>query len=576
MTRRPRIAGLLLAITISVGALAPPAAGQVVRGSIRDAASDVPLGGTIVSVLVESGARVAAGFSDDRGTYALRIPGPGSYRVRVERIGYDAHTSSAFSIATGETVVREVRLVPKPQVIATVNVAGERHCAARSAGGMAAVSVWEDLRAALGATVLTSLERQIRLRYETYKRTLDVRAREVHREAREGETLGGMIFTSIPPDDLAREGYVVSNGREVIYRGLDAHVILAPSFLESHCFTAAPKHATNDSLVGLAFEPIPRRGAIDVRGTLWLNRWTRELASIDFTYDGLSLGVRTTGVGGQIEFDQLASGRWIVRRWSIRMPRIERRPVAGGRGRVLSDYTEVLVGYVESGGEVLGVASNAVASAVAATAPSVAPRVTGTIHDSSSGRALAGARIGVLGTTLVERTDERGTFILDNVPSGDLTLDVTHPRLDSLGVGVWSWHLPADTATTRLVSLALPSLDGLLSRLCRGSPLGAGEGVITGRVRADAGASPVAGANVRVSWLGAVGGGASGEGAALGIQVRTGSDGSFVVCNVPLDSSVRVDVTSGGFAAGSARVRVERAERWRRLDVDLERGETDR
>jgi hypothetical protein len=49
-----------------------------------------------------------------------------------------------------------------------------------------------------------------------------------------------------------------------------------------------------------------------------------------------------------------------------------------------------------------------------------------------------------------------------------------------------------------------------------------------------------------------------------------------VVCNVPLDSSVRVDVTSGGFAAGSAQVRVERAERWRRLDVDLERGETDR
>ena len=561
----PPIARALVALVLSLAALAPSATGQVVRGSIRDGVSDAPLGGTIVSVLLESGGRVAAGFSDERGMYALRIPVPGTYRVRVERIGYDAHTTAAFAVAAGETVGREVRLMPKPQVIATVKVAGDRHCAANAEDGMAAVNVWEDLRAALGATVLTGLERQIRLRYETFKRRLDVRAREIHREAVEGETLGGMVFTSFPPDDLARDGYVVISGRGVIFRGLDAHVILAPSFLESHCFRPAPKHATNDSLVGLAFEPIRRRGIVDVRGTLWLNRWNRELVSIDFTYDPLSLGVRTDGVGGRIEFGRLASGRWIVSRWWIRMPRIERRPVSGG-GRVLSDYAEVLVGYDEMGGEVLGVASAGVATAVPDSSPSAMRRVTGTIHDSSSARSLAGATVKVLGTTLTETTDERGTFILDDVPAGDLTLDVTHSRLDSLGLGTWSWHLPADTTTTRLVSLALPSLGGLLARLCRTSPLDSGEGVLVGRVRA-AGMTPVAGANVRASWIGAPAGGA-----AIGIRVHTEGDGSFVLCNVPLDTSLRVEVTGEGFPPATAQLRVDRTDQWRRLDVVLSPG----
>ena len=54
--------------------------------------------------------RVASALSDGSGTYALRAPGAGRYRVVAKRIGVHRFTSSPFELAVGETRTVDVHV----------------------------------------------------------------------------------------------------------------------------------------------------------------------------------------------------------------------------------------------------------------------------------------------------------------------------------------------------------------------------------------------------------------------------------------------------------------------------------
>ncbi|HEX6039643.1 carboxypeptidase-like regulatory domain-containing protein, partial [Longimicrobium sp.] len=96
---------LLLAATCGVPALA---GAQTVHGRVLEAGTNDPVGGAIVSVLTEAGARAAATLSDTSGTYRVSVAGPGAYTLRVERVGYVASTSERVHLQAGQTL--EVRL----------------------------------------------------------------------------------------------------------------------------------------------------------------------------------------------------------------------------------------------------------------------------------------------------------------------------------------------------------------------------------------------------------------------------------------------------------------------------------
>jgi hypothetical protein len=83
---------------------------------------------------------------------------------------------------------------------------------------------------------------------------------------------------------------------------------------------------------------------VDVEGVLWLDRETAHLRTLEFSYTGVARPTHLgTGPGpyGQMVFDQLPSGGWIVREWWIRTP-------TGSRQRGVQTY----VTYAQQGGRV--------------------------------------------------------------------------------------------------------------------------------------------------------------------------------------------------------------------------------
>ena len=74
--------------------------------------------------------------------------------------------------------------------------------------------------------------------------------------------------------------------------------------------------------------------------------------------------------------------------------------------------------------------------------------VTGTVFDSTAMVPLGGARVAVIGTSILVEADDRGRFTLDDVPVGNHPVTFFHPRLQELGISAsssqverWFWRL---------------------------------------------------------------------------------------------------------------------------------------
>jgi hypothetical protein len=114
------VATLLSAATLSA---------QAVQGRLVEPGG-APVAQTLV-VLVDSAGRSAAGaFTDRQGGFTLRAPGPGSFILRAERVGYATTVSPAFRLAAGETVQQRLEASDRPASLAGILAVG----AARGAG----------------------------------------------------------------------------------------------------------------------------------------------------------------------------------------------------------------------------------------------------------------------------------------------------------------------------------------------------------------------------------------------------------------------------------------------------------
>ena len=95
-------------------------------------------------------------------------------------------------------------------------------------------------------------------------------------------------------------------------------MLLSSSFLQDHCFRLAI--SLDSTRLGLAFEPTPARERVaDIRGTLWLDRASTELRSLEFQYVNISRA-QQDHAGGELAFVRMRDGQWAISRWNIRMP----------------------------------------------------------------------------------------------------------------------------------------------------------------------------------------------------------------------------------------------------------------
>ena len=538
---------------------------QTVGGVVTEAGTNRPLPGVFVVLTDEAGRQAAGVLTSPEGRFFLRAGRPGTYRLTAELIGYASAEEAPFTLAAGESLRRDIAVSVEAVSLDEIRVATGERCRARPGSGPETARLWEEARKALEIARWSEEEGYLRFQVVRHRRELDARTMRVVKQEESGKV--GLYdhspFVSIPADRLDSGGYIqaVSDGTWD-YFAPDAEVLLSETFLDNHCFRAAGPPPGEPDLIGLAFEPVPGRDLPDISGVLWLDRGSAELRRLDYSYTKLPFTDESwPQVGGRVEFERLATGMWVVRRWHVRMPLAATGTGGFGGGRREID----LVSLIEEGGEIRSVSTRSgqvLAQAVGAT-------VYGTVTAKPTGDPLPGARVEISPGTAQTTTGEDGAFRITDLPAGTFTLRVFHPDMELLGLSPTEQvaELAPARATRAPVSV---DLSGDRARqICRAggwTPSGAGEPVLLyGRVRAASSDEVVPGAVVRV---------ASG---APERRVVADSTGTYRLCILPEGGAVRVGAVAPGDVAASlapdqiVEARVEQPG-FVRADVTLSRG----
>jgi hypothetical protein len=134
-------------------------------------------------------------------------------------------------------------------------------------------------------------------------------------------------WRALPVDTLRRNGYVtVGRDDSTTYYAPGLDMLLSPVFVEDHCFRLA--RGSDAQRLGLEFEPTSARHRVaEIKGTLWLDRASSEFRRLEFRYVNVP-PEQADHAGGDLEFVRMAGGGWVISRWSISMPVLERAPAS--------------------------------------------------------------------------------------------------------------------------------------------------------------------------------------------------------------------------------------------------------
>lgn len=513
---------------------------------VRDLRSGRPIPGALAS-LRDHLRVVHSALTDGQGRAQIVARRNERFSLSVERVGFV--TDSSTDLTLSDSLETHTVFVSSGVVsLAGLAVRGDRECES-SAGDGATALVWNEARKALEASLATPAgsTRSV-LTSRRYVRDLSPSLR-VQREHIEPGRASDNSFASAAASDLSANGFVRDSGGRALFFAPDAEVLLSPEFASDHCFSIARKRQADTALVGLAFQPVPRRSRPDVRGTLWLTERDATLRTLEFGYVHLPDSLDHARVGGQVDFVRLPDGRWVVTRWFIRTPRLGY--VSASRVSMLDVSRRLeLIGYLEEGGMV-----------------DLAPRtersdrrradawVSGIVFDSSQSRPLAGAKVQLDGTETIGTTAADGSFVVRTSLSGEYVLSVTHERLTQIGQPSLRRVLTLTTGDTAFVQLGLPSINTVRDRLCGAEQNSTGV-LVLGQLRDSVSRRPVASASVVARWARPLylrHGTLTGVGMDSSfVQTTSDSAGFFFVCGVPPSTTLALSAHSG---LSSAQVR---------------------
>lgn len=328
----------------------------MVSGEVVDAATGAPVPSGFVVLLDSQNREVARVLAGADGRFMLGAPRGGAYRLRSERIGYVVTVSPPFELLPGRTHVQRLSVEAIGVGLAAVQVTARTACPRRPDRDPGTAAAWGEVNKALAAAEWMGRQQVFRYRTVNFVRDRDPSRTVVAAEAADTSVGQWRVpFASVPAADLAARGFVVAGADSTAYYGPDAAVIRDSAFLSGHCFGVARREHRGALQIGLTFAPVPGHRVPDVQGVLWLDAASAELRSLEFSYTRLPDGVEDDRIGGTVEFVNLPSGEWIVRRWELRMPRLEAElyapPVGPSRRRV------TLRGFRDIGGEVIEIST---------------------------------------------------------------------------------------------------------------------------------------------------------------------------------------------------------------------------
>lgn len=516
--------GLLVALVIGTGGAVQA---QAIRGTLVDQASRAPISGAAILVLTPEGTRVEWRLTDSTGRFFVPLPGTGDYTLRAELIGHESTESPLLTVTEGDTLVYRMEIRVEAISLEGLLVEGGRRCEIRPSEGETVARVWDEARKALEATKQTAGRGLLRYGIRKVDRHLERDGRTVIEESTAfDQRWVRRPFVSLPADRLARLGFVQQDLDGATFFAPDSEVLLSDSFLDTHCFTVASGEDEDSGLMGLVFRPLEDRGVVDISGVLWLDENSARLKRLDFRYENMPALNRVRSrvrnqIGGQVVFEGLPTGAWLVRDWIIRMP-ILSVTRSGDRAE--------LAGVKETGGTVTAISDQRGIPIIS----SWTGRVRGVVLEERSGDPveLANVWVDALGP---RTTDQDGEFNFSGFLPGTHEVRYKTALLDSLGMTPAPTHVETQAGEEALVQLWVPSRDDLIGVACEGQVAPEGSAVIVGTALSAEDGQPHPDAAVQIVWDGSNEGGRR-------LRTKTAEDGSFTICGVPLQVPVRVRV----------------------------------
>ncbi|MDA1082576.1 MAG: carboxypeptidase regulatory-like domain-containing protein [Gemmatimonadetes bacterium] len=553
-------AAVVLALGVASGlalASAPHAAwAQSVRGSVVDRGA-IPVPGVVVQLLDTESVVVARALTDGRGLFHVSTLRAGTYRVRTLRIGWRPVTSEPIALAAGEEVARNFELTGVALALDTVRIGTTSLCRLTGPAAATTFAIWDQARTALAATELTARTRTLNATTVMYERHMDAAAtRTLQADAQLQTGFVAQPWSSVSADSLRKVGYVTMEGNgEATYLAPGLDVLASDSFIDDHCFRiiAAPE----PDLIGISFEPTSeRRSVSDIRGTIWLDRGSSELRSIEFRYTNIP-AVQEQEARGSMDFARMTDGSWAISSWSIRMPVIGMVPRPRGMGGTQIEVVEIRV----AGGE-LAVARRGTDTLWARTPFTV----SGTLLDSASGRPVTGARVQVQGTPVAGTSRDDGRFSLAGVLPGNYRLEIRTPSLDSIGArhSVPFTLMLADTS----VDARVPNAQQLVGTICGGTrgrdARAASTGLVLGTIRSSDGSMPLNAAVVAEWTMGR-------DSGSRWVEARADMSGGFRLCGLPANTAIILRAQTANASATPIGVRIPGGGSFARAELTLDR-----
>lgn len=540
-----------LALVPAIGELGA----QAVRGLVFDRGS-VPVPGVVVQLIAADSSVVARALTDERGAFLVATPRPGTYRVRTLRIGWRPEMSEPMVLRAAEEIARNFELTGIALALDTVRIGTTSLCRLRGAAAATTFALWEQVRTALNATELTAGTRSLTATTVAFQHRMDAattRTLESDAQLHSGQVT--QPWSSLSADSLRKVGYVFGDAiGEVTYLAPGLDVLASAQFIDDHCFRIT---GSGDSTrIGIAIEPTSERaGVADIRGTIWLDRASSELRSIDFQYTNIPTE-QEREARGLMDFARMADGSWAISRWSIRMPVLGMasgpRELGGSQTRVVEIHTV--------GGEL------AFARRGADTLWAREPfTLSGTLLDSASGKPVADARVSVEGTPRADSSRDDGTFSIPGVLPGNYRLEVRTASLDSIGAR----HLVPFTLMLRDTSLTtrVPTALQIASRICGGGAArernAAATGLVLGAIHSND-ESLSRSAVIVAEW-------GMGSDSTRWVEARADLNGTFRLCGLPANTTIVLRAQTGQASATPIGVRIPAGGSFARAEMTLDR-----
>jgi len=315
--------GRTLRVVALLAATFAPLGAQTVHVEVVEAGTARPLQGVLVVLVDAAGVQGARDLTDTRGRATLAGVAPGEYTLRADLIGYGTETR-AVTVAAGEPRTVSLTLETGAIELEGFSVEAEGRCEVRPDGNLTLGQVWSEIRKALEAARLTQERNAYQYRTRSYTRTIEGESgRVAEQNARFGSAYQTTPFESRPVDELLERGFVQDGddqpGGEMYYAP-DAVVLVSDPFLDSHCMRLTRGDDENAGLIGVEFEPVENRRVPDIAGTLWVDPETWLLSHLEYRYVHTRPDVDTHDIGGEVVFQRLPDGTWIVPEWRIRTP----------------------------------------------------------------------------------------------------------------------------------------------------------------------------------------------------------------------------------------------------------------